>query len=313
MLKTRLRDFLVTKDNWLFAVSDYFRSDGIRATLRYVPDENGERELNGIRYKKYDFGPAFEFMRKHRPEWVQDVHVVPESEVKQVLRPSDVIPKLVNSDNRVRAIVKTLDLAGIPRTSMGVTGSMLAGLQNESSDIDFVVYGPVWFRARDAITAAKQQEGPIEEIDEEMWQRIYRKRIPEISFDEFMLHESRKGNRGMVDGTYFDLLFVREWDQIKEPLLRGKDTVKMKIEAKVTNADFAFDSPAYYKVEHDEIDHVLSYTHTYAGQALPGEIIEACGIVEEVGDIKRLVVGTSREPKGEWIRSLTWLEQCGYI
>jgi predicted nucleotidyltransferase len=252
-------------------------------------------------------------MRKHRPEWVQDVHVVPESEVKQVLRPSEAIPRLVNSDSHVREIVKALDLAGIPRTSMGVTGSMLAGLQNESSDIDFVAYGPLWFRARDAITTAKQQEGQIEEIDEEMWQRIYNKRIPEISFDEFMLHESRKGNRGMVEGTYFDLLFVREWDQIKEPLLRGKDTVKMKIEARVTNADFAFDSPAYYRVEHEEIDHVLSYTHTYAGQALPGELIEARGIVEEVGDIKRLVVGTSREPKGEWIRSLTWLEQCGYI
>lgn len=314
MLKTRLRDFLVTKDDWLFAVSDYFRSsEGIRATLRYVPDVSGERELNGKKYKKYDFGPAFEFMRKNRPEWVQDVHVVPESEVKKVLRPSDAIPGLLSSDRRIREIVKVLDAAGIPRTSMGVTGSMLAGLQNKSSDIDFVVYGPLWFRARDAITTAKRQENPIEEVNEDMWQTIYRKRIPEISFNEFMLHESRKGNRGMVEGTYFDLLFVREWDQIQEPLLRGKDTVKKKIEAEVINADFAFDSPAFYKVKHEEIDHVLSYTHTYAGQALPGEIIEACGVVEQVGNMKRLVVGTSREPKGEWIRSLTWLEQCGYL
>jgi predicted nucleotidyltransferase len=311
MLKTRLRDFLLTKDDWLFAVVDYFHKDGIRATLRYVPDETGDRELNGIRYKKYDFGPAFEFMREHRPEWVQDVHVVPESEVKQLLRPGDRIPELVETDSRVAAIVKTLDKAGLSRSSMGVTGSMVAGLQNESSDIDFVVYGPAWFKARDAIAAAKKEEGPIEDIDEEMWQRIYRKRIPEISFEEFMLHESRKGNRGMVEGTYFDLLFTREWDQIKEPLLRGTDTVKLKIEAEVTNADFAFDSPSYYKVDHEEIDHVLSYTHTYAGQALPGEIIEARGVVEEFGDMKRLVVGTSREPKGEWIRSLTWLEQCG--
>jgi predicted nucleotidyltransferase len=311
MLKTRLRDFLLTKDDWLFAVVDYFHKDGIRATLRYVPDETGDRELNGIRYKKYDFGPAFEFMREHRPEWVQEVHVVPESEVKQLLRPGDRIPELVETDSRVAAIVKTLDKAGLSRSSMGVTGSMVAGLQNESSDIDFVVYGPAWFKARDAIAAAKKEEGPIEDIDEEMWQRIYRKRIPEISFEEFMLHESRKGNRGMVEGTYFDLLFTREWDQIKEPLLRGTDTVKLKIEAEVTNADFAFDSPSYYKVDHEEIDHVLSYTHTYAGQALPGEIIEARGVVEEFGDMKRLVVGTSREPKGEWIRSLTWLEQCG--
>jgi predicted nucleotidyltransferase len=313
MIKTRLRDFLITKDDWLFSVSDYFCNDGIRSTLRYVPDENGERELNGKRYRKYDFGPAFEFMRKYRPEWVQDVHVVPESEVKTVFRPYNIIPKLINSDSRVREIVKVLDMSGIPRTSMGVTGSMLLGLQNENSDIDLVVYGPLWFRARDTITIAKQQEGSIEELDEEMWKRIYRKRIPDISFEEFMLHESRKGNRGMIEGTYFDLLFVREWNQIKEPLLHGKDTVKMRIEAEVTNAEFAFDSPAYYKIRHSEIDHVISYTHTYAGQALPTEIIEASGIVEEVGNMKRLVVGTSREPKGEWIKSLTWLEKCGYI
>jgi hypothetical protein len=313
MIKTRLRDFLVTKDHWIFSVSDYFCNDGIRSTLRYVPDEKGERELNGKRYRKYDFGPAFEFMRKYRPEWVQDVHVVPESEVKIVLRPHNIIPKLINTDSRVREIVKVLDMSGIPRTSMGVTGSMLLGLQNENSDIDFVVYGPLWFRARDTITIAKQQEGSIEELDEEMWKRIYRKRIPDISFEEFMLHESRKGNRGMIEGTYFDLLFVREWNQIKEPLLHGKDTVKMRIEAEVTNAEFAFDSPAYYKIRHSEIDHVISYTHTYAGQALPTEIIEASGIVEEVGNMKRLVVGTSREPKGEWIKSLTWLEKCGYI
>ncbi len=40
-----------------------------------------------------------------------------------------------------------------------------------------------------------------------------------------------------------------------------------------------------------------------------GERIEARGMVEALGDMKRLVVGTTREPKGEWIRSLTLLEK----
>jgi len=40
-----------------------------------------------------------------------------------------------------------------------------------------------------------------------------------------------------------------------------------------------------------------------------GERIEARGMVEALGDIKRLVVGTTREPKGEWMRSLTLLEK----
>ncbi len=313
MTKTRIRDFLITEDDWIFAVSDYFHPHGIRSTLRYVPDENGERELNGTRYKKYDFDVSFDFMRENRPEWVEDVHVVPEDRIKKILRPNDVIESLSKSDSRVQAIVSTLKKAGVPEDKMGVTGSFLPGLQNEGSDVDFVVYGANWFVARDAIKDAKQEGGPIEDIDEEMWKKIYRKRIPEISFDEFVLHEKRKGNRGMVEGTYFDLLFVRDWEQIKEPIRRGEDIGKMKIEAKVTNADLAFDSPSVYKIEHDEIDHVLSYTHTYAGQALAGETIEASGTVEQVGDLKRLVVGTSREPKGEWIRSLTLLEKEGFI
>ncbi len=313
MLKTRLRDFIVTKENWIFAVADYFHPDGIRSTLRYVPDKDGDRELNGIRYKKYDFDVAFDYMQEHRPEWVRDVHVVPEDQVKRVLHPSDRIPKYVKEDIRVRAIVQTLLEAGIPKSKMGITGSLLPGLQNTSSDIDFVVYGNAWFNARDAVAKAKSKDGPIEELDEDMWRRIYNKRVPELSYDEFILHEMRKGNRGMVDGTYFDLLFVRDWEQIKESICRGEDIGAMRITTRVTNADLAFDNPAVYKVDHEEIDHVLSYTHTYTGQALAGEIIEAQGVVEQIGNIKRLVVGTSREPKGEWMRSLTLLEENGCI
>ena len=309
MLKTRLRDFFITQDDWIFAVSDYFHPHGIRSTLRYVPDEEGERQMNGKRYHKYDFDDSFDFMRKHRPEWVEDVHVVPEEQVKRILSPNEAIQRLVASDSRIAVIVKVLEKAGVPRSHMGVTGSLLPGLQNETSDVDFVVYGKYWFIARDAIAEEKKRSGPIEDINMEMWQRIYKKRIPEISFEEFVVHEKRKGNRGMVEGTYFDLLFVRDWEQIKEPPARGKDTGTMRIEATITNTDLAFDSPAVYKVEHPEIDHVLSYTHTYAGQALPGELIEAQGVVEITGEKKRLVVGTSREPKGEWIRSLTLLEK----
>ena len=309
MLKTRLRDFFITQAEWIFAVSDYFHPHGIRSTLRYVPDEKGERQMNGKRYHKYDFDDSFDFMRKHRPEWVEDVHVVPEEQVKRILSPNDAIKHLVATDSRIAAIVNVLEKAGVPRSHMGVTGSLLPGLQNETSDVDFVVYGKYWFIARDAIAEEKKRSGPIEDLSMEMWERIYKKRIPEISFEEFVVHEERKGNRGMVEGTYFDLLFVRDWEQIKEPLARGKDIGTMRIEATVINADLAFDSPAIYKVMHPEIDHVLSYTHTYAGQALPRELIEAQGTVERIGKKKRLVVGTSREPKGEWIRSLTLLKK----
>ncbi|MCX9014994.1 MAG: nucleotidyltransferase domain-containing protein [Candidatus Methanoperedens sp.] len=306
MLRTRLRDFVITDDDWIFAVADYSHEEGIRSVLRYVPDQKGTRGTDK-KFRKLEFDDAFIFMKQTRPEWVKDVHIVPYDRVKQVLAPNEKIPALTRENKKVREIVKALE-KDIPLDKMGVTGSLLPGLQNETSDIDFIIYGKSWFRARDIIAQAKKGNTALTEISNEMWQDIYKKRRPEISFDEFLIHELRKGNRGMVDGTYFDLLYVRDWEDIT-PFKRGVDIGHATIEATVTNADFSFDSPAIFKVDHPEISCVLSYTHTYAGQALAGERIEASGMVETVGDIKRLVVGTKREPKGEWIRSLTLLEK----
>lgn len=306
MLRTRLRDFIITDDDWIFAVADYCHENGVRSVLRYVPDPKGSRGVNK-KYRKFDFDDSFTFMRTVRPEWVTDVHVVPWEHVKDILAPDRRLLIIMKEHRKVRDIVKTLN-RGVKQDKMGVTGSLLAGLQNKTSDIDFIVYGSSWFKARDILSEAKKEKDPITEISEEMWHEIYNKRRPELSFEEFLVHERRKGNRGMVDGTYFDLLYVRDWEYIT-PCVRGVDIAPATIEATVTNADFSFDSPAIYKIDHPEISYVLSYTHTYAGQALVGERIKARGMVEKLGNIKRLVVGTTREPKGEWLRSLTLLEK----
>jgi predicted nucleotidyltransferase len=306
MFRTRLRDFIITDEDWIFAVADYCHEKGVRSILRYVPDPSGSRGVQK-KYRKFDFDDSFTFMKTARPEWVKDVHVIPWERVKHLLAPDKRLPVIMKEHRKVRDIVKTLN-RGVKQDKMGVTGSLLADLQNETSDIDFIVYGRSWFTARDILAQAKKEKYPISEISEVMWHEIYHKRRPEISFDEFLVHERRKGNRGMVDGTYFDLLYVRDWEDIA-PCARGEDIGPATIEATVTNADFSFDSPAIYKIDHPEISYVLSYTHTYAGQALVGEKIEARGVVEALGDIKRLVVGTSREPKGEWLRSLTLIEK----
>ena len=315
LTNVRLRDFFITADDWIFAVSGYDSTDGVQAVLRYIPDTSGDRELYGVRYRKLDFDEAFRFVEEMRPSW-KDL-CVPEDEILQVLRADKRTQSLAEEDRRVAAIVDFLEAAGIPIENMGVTGSMLPGLQIEGSDIDFVVYGKYWFTARDAIMQKMRNAPPdvdhdlpqprITGISDELWHRIYTKRVPEISFDEFMIHELRKGNRGMVEGTYFDLLFVRDWDQLPVRQERGSDLHRCTITARVTSADLAFDNPAVYAIDHPVISEILCYTHTYAGQALAGEMVEARGMMEQVGDTRRLVVGTSREPVGEWMRSLTLL------
>lgn len=303
-MKARIRDFLETKDGWIFAVADYSHSTGLRCLLRYVPDPSGSRTARGRSYSKLDFDDAFEFLLREMPEYVQDLHVVPEEDVVRFYRPDEELPAVAAKDERVRKIVSILEEGGVPMRSMGITGSMLLGLNGPTSDIDFVVYGPDWWRARDILAEAKAS-GRIDDLDQKMWKKIYDKRKPEISFEEFVLHERRKGNRGVVDGTYFDLLFTRDWSQITSPL-PGIAQDRRKIKALVTDAKFAFDSPAIYKLDH-EIGELFCYSHTYAGQAIPGETIEAMGVVEETQEGKRMVVGTTREARGEWIRSLSLL------
>ena len=83
----------------------------------------------------------------------------------------------------------------------------------------------------------------------------------------------------------------------------------MTLEATVTDASLAFDNPAVYEVKHESVSRVLSFTHTYSGQALAGETIEACGVCERHGAELWLVVGTTREARGEYIVSKTLMEQ----
>jgi predicted nucleotidyltransferase len=305
-VKARIRDFFETKDGWIFAVADYCHPKGLRSLLRYVPDPAGERIAKNKRYRKMDFEQSYEFLSKERPEYVRDLHVVPESEVLRIFRPNEGLRAVMEEDQKVKKIAAILSEGGIPMQEMGITGSMLIGLHGPSSDIDFVVYGPWWWLARKIVAHAKAKK-EIQDLDEATWKKIYSKRKPETGFDEFMLHEMRKGNRGMVSGTYFDLLFTREWSQIS-PQLSGKNIGINQIEAKVIDAEFSFDSPAIYRLDHDEVKEVFCYSHTYAGQVLPGERLEAKGVLEETSQGLRLVVGTTREAKGEWIRSLTLLE-----
>lgn len=306
MLPIRLRDFIEDKDGWLYAVSAYDNTERIGCILRYVPDINGERvNKSGIRYRKLDFGPAFRLIKELKPLYLDTIHRVPLSDIKWIYKPEIELPAIATRDNRVR---KLMNLFTVPVSSMGCTGSLLCGLEIESSDIDFVVYGRDWFRAREQLISAVKT-GLLEPMSDDLWETVYLKRKPEISFEEFLIHEKRKWNRGQIEGTYFDLLFSRDYQELDTaPTFKGEVIGPMEIEAIVTDATYAYDNPAVYTVRHEKISRVLSFTHTYSGQAICGEIIRVRGICERHGDEYWLIVGTTREARGEYIRSVTLLE-----
>lgn len=333
-MRSRIRDFIHTRDDLFFAVTSYLHPDDrIISFLRYIPDEEGERSLDSSRYSKVNSEGAYRFLGEHHPGYLHHYHElgvlmmgVPRDLVESILRPDARLREIMEdaSDPLLLKVIKIADAlhdhAGIPYRSMGVSGSILPGLHDpENSDIDFVVYGlKNHRRALDAFGELREsQEGPLKGLDESFWMRVYRKRIVDetLSFREFCWYEMRKNNRGTVDGTLFDILAAREWDEIGGSWADTKyePCGRITVECTVSDALEAFDNPARYLVEDVrvlegpgvEITEVVSFTHTYAGQAREGERILARGKLERFtgrNDGYRVVVGTSREAEDEFIK-----------
>jgi uncharacterized protein len=333
-MRARPRDFIYTTDDLFFATTTYLHpNDRTLSFLRYIPDINGDRSLNGKKYVKVDSKKAYEFLGTNYPDYLFDCDItgvqmmgVPTEKLEKILRPTERLKEIMESEERNQLLDKVVKLAdtfhehtGLSYEKMGVSGSILPGLYKENfSDIDFVIYGLKNHReVMESFAEIKKDNGVLEAVGEDYWQRLYKKRIVDssLSYEEFRWYETRKHNRGLIDGTLFDILQTRDWDEISGTYgkTRYSPMGTVEIECTVSDAIAAYDNPAVYKVEDVTIlngpevliGEVASYTHTYSGQAVEGERIVARGKLEKVMNETisyRLIVGTTRESVGEYIK-----------
>ncbi len=290
-------------------VADLTESGKYLCSLRYALTD-------GENVRKFDTATARDFLKKTCPHYLHfseklDVllEAVPAQAVKQVLHPQDAVKRLVNyaGDEKIsRAAGKVIrDLAshGADTDRLGITGSVLLGFQNESSDIDFVVYGQQAFaRVRDIIRTMHQENAHCR-LDAPMWAEAWQRRACDLDLAEYIKYETRKFNKLNYDGVKIDFSCVPEnslLDDVKYPVKKSGVHI---IRARVIDDSDIFSSPAIYRIDHEEIGEILVYTATYAGQAFSGETIEARGPVEIDGNgMRRMVIGTSREASGEYLR-----------
>ena len=351
MQQVRTRDFIYTSDDLYFASTNYLHpEDKINSFLRYIPDPNGDREKNGKRYRKVGSKEAYTYLRENHPDYLYFCDV---TNVEMMGVPLDKVEKIIKPENRLIGLKKTFKsggkvknpelikklmdiadffhyIADIPYENLGISGSILPGLQKEnSSDLDFVVYG--LDNHRRAIAAFKENRGKevyikdvdkyitVEGITDDYWDFVYNKRMSDESLtkDEFKWYENRKANRGTIDGTLFDILATKDYSEITGV---WGDTVYepqgiAQIECDIVSALGAYDNPSLYTIENvkliDGVDfdlsEVVSFTHTYAGEVVDGEHVIAKGKVEKVivnGETShyRLVVGTTREAVDEYLK-----------
>ncbi|WP_456483211.1 DNA polymerase subunit beta [Methanopyrus kandleri] len=330
-----LRDFLVTEDAVFSVISYVHPEDGFLALMRYVKDPEGDRirRSTGERYRKVSFEESFEILRERHPEYVRKVRgdfydqVVPPEDVVEHLHPRDRMERILEEpkddleEMAARAVLELAEDSGVPESRFGVTGSLLPELHDPAkSDLDLVVYGVQEFLAvRDAILRIQETgEGRdlLRALDYDQWERVYRRRSPELDFEEFLRHELRKGNRVVIGDRVCDVLLVRDGSELSDVRWEEFETVEenVRLVCEVLDDSLAFDYPARWRVEvvesgteeGYEVTEVRSYTHTYVGQAFEGEVIEVSGKLEREKNSGELIaiVGSSREAKGEWIRVL---------
>lgn len=307
MRPIRLRDFLRIGECY-FSVLGYRNEEKVKCFLRYSQHDKGERLKEGKRFKKLSHEEALSHPVAQK-YYEGGIFRVPLKEVEEVFKPEERLKDAM--DSSVARVVNFF--SSIPMHEMGVTGSRLIGLQSEESDVDFIVYGKYWFLAREKLKKGIEK-GTLSDLNDEMWEFIYRKRKVPIPFDLFVVHEKRKFHRAYLGETYFDLLYVRGYDEIDSgiPEEAGIKLGKATINARILEDRYVFDYPAYYPLEHAKVKAILCFTHTFAGQAFKGERVIARGDLEMINGEKYLVVGTKREAEDEFIVSVDLMEKEGF-
>ncbi len=303
----RSKDFIETTEGLIFAVVvDDPEKQRHLCFLRYVKDANGFKKVNTTQANRLLASqfPNYLFYSKRRDAWL---HGVPIQNVHKHYSPVTRLQELCSSssdcpiDRKLRKLIALFSQHGLVPDRLGITGSILINAQTDQSDIDLIVYGREHFDFARQILRQLIEQNSLQTLNDSQWQDAYTRRECSLNFEEYVWHEKRKFNKVIIQGTKIDLSL----SEVSTENLNRRYTKLEQIElsATVINDDCAFDHPATYHLDHSDIPTVVSFTPTYAGQAQCGELLNACGILEEseLGE-KRLVVGSSREAFGEYIK-----------
>lgn len=304
------KDFIETAEGLIFAVvTEDLEDQRILSCLRY-------RRIPGG-YQKFSTRDAGELLANHYPRYIyrsdtRDVTVqgVHRDRVVRHHQPRRRLREILQGKRGDELEEKSLRLLGLFEEhglkvrDIGVTGSLLIGAHNRASDIDLVFYRrEAFFKAREVIKSLLSEQR-LQPLDEALWRDAYERRGCTLSYDEYRWHERRKYNKAAIEQTKFDVSLLAP-DRPRDNL-RHEKRGRVHLRARIADDRHGFDYPARYTLEHPSIQEAISYTATYAGQALRGERVEIQGQLEvSAMGRSRIVIGTSRESPDEYIKVLS--------
>ncbi|MFX0037814.1 MAG: nucleotidyltransferase domain-containing protein [Promethearchaeota archaeon] len=312
-------DYLETKENNLiFDVKGLLHpNDYIICFLRFFPHPNGERERNGINFKKiYGLGERYNLLRKKYPNYIifskeldLEVQGVKNDEIQKVYTPRNCFKdiskknKLSNSERNSKDLCDLFITEGkISEKSIGITGSIMVNLNTEDSDIDIIIYGTetsLKFQEKLKEIFLKSSNFRKYTMDEYKSHYSWRVGGSDVSFKDFLKSEQRKQHQGKFLGRDFFIRYIKspkDWKGnfydyqyqnlgrigLKAEILESKDSIftpcSYKIKPKkILKIDFK-----QYKFKISQLSEINSFRGRFCEQAQKGETVLVEGKMEKV-------------------------------
>jgi predicted nucleotidyltransferase len=312
-------DFIETKKNFLFfdvkgLLHPYDRKI---CFLRYYPDPNGDRIKEGNRYKKvYNLKERYSYLKKNFPEHIffseqldMEVQGVKIENIKNIYTPRELFKQLNKKDKPSNLELHTLNLCNlfistvnIPEKAIGITGSQMVGLANETSDIDLIVYGTeISLKFQKAIQNIFNESNDCRMYNLEELKNHYQWRAggSDISFTDFLRSEKRKLHQGKFCGIDFFIRYIKSPEDWQGDFYdyKYKNYGRIKIKAEILDSVDSIFTPCSYKTKFikmiestikkddfyvKDIREVNSFRGRFCEQARTGETVLLEGKVEKV-------------------------------